>query len=144
MKKTTIIFIALLLFFVAGCSNKEVIIHNYTYTGENEFWMAEYNIICTKTFTDKEHYKYYRDGVFTATYKKDLSKLAPANYLEMSYESSIVKGEMQEYLNGSPHQKTYSINDGGSGGVFEKKDEIIKVTINVDGKIQSLELKNVQ
>ena len=39
-------------------------------------------------------------------------------------------------------EKSYTLKSTTSGGVIESKDEVIKVTINIDGHIQILELKN--
>lgn len=35
------------------------------------------------------------------------------------------------------------MKSAGSGQAIENKDEIIKVNINLDGKIQTIELRNV-
>ncbi len=52
VRKIAIILTTIMLFMVAGCSNKDVIKHNYTYKGENEFWTAQYKVDSTGTFTN--------------------------------------------------------------------------------------------
>ena len=137
-----------MLFIIVGCSNKEVIKHNYTYKGENEFWTAEYKVNGTGAFTEKDNKTSYESkcsDVFTVTYKKDLSELSSVKNLEISYESSAGGGEItKDYDDGSSPQETYTMNSGSTNGAIENKDEVIKVIINLDGKIQTIDLKNEQ
>lgn len=148
MRKATVILISIMLFMIVGCSNQEVIKHNYTYKGENEFWIAEYKVNGTGTFTKKDNKTSYESKcseVFTVTYKKDLSELSSLKHIEISYKSSARGGKITEdYDDGSSPQKTYTMNSGGTGGAIENKDEVIEVTINLDGNIQTIELKNEQ
>lgn len=135
-----------MLLTITGCSSKEVIKHNYTYKGENELWTAEYVMNGTGTFTKKDgtlHYESNSNKILTVTYKKDISQLSSVKHLEISYESSVGGGKKAEdYNDGPPKEKTYTIKSGGTGAI-ENKDEVIKVNINIDGKIQTIELKNV-
>lgn len=39
-------------------------------------------------------------------------------------------------------QKTYTLSGGGIGNATVKEDETITVTIDLDGDVQKLELKN--
>lgn len=143
MRKIAIILITIMLFMVAGCSNKNVIKHNYTYKGENEFWTAQYKVNSTDTFTkkdDKLHYEGNSNDILTVTYKKNISDLSSVKHLEISYKSSAGYGSIGQ---NSPRKKTYTMTSSSTtGGATENKDEIIKVTINLDGKIQTIELKN--
>ncbi len=45
----------------ANCSNKEtnepkqdIVNHNYTFKDENDMWAAEYKVVGTETFTEKD------------------------------------------------------------------------------------------
>jgi len=131
-----------------GCSDKEVIKHNYTYIGESELWTAEYKVNGTGTFAEKNgktEHKSNSDSTLTVIYKKDLSELSSVQNLEVSYESSAGGGKLSIDFNGSPpDKKTYTLNSSSTGGAIENKDEIIEVNINIDGKIQIIELKNKQ
>jgi hypothetical protein len=138
-----------MLLIVTGCSNKEVIKHNYTYKGENELWTAEYKVNGIGKFTKKDgitDYKSNSDEVLTITYKKELSEIASVKHLEISYESSAGGGTLtNNYDKNNPlSQKTYTLKSSCVGGAIETKDEIIKVNINLDGKTQTIELKNVK
>lgn len=148
MRKTSIILIIIVLCIVAGCSNKEVIKHNYTYKGENELWTAEYKVNSTGTFTEKDSNTDYESNsniTLTITYKKDLSQLSSVKHLEISYESSAGGGNLNlNFDDNPPNEKTYTLKSSSTGGAIENKDEIVKVNINLDGKTQVIELKNVQ
>lgn len=143
VRKIAIILITIImLFMITGCSNKDVIKHNYTYKGENEFWTAQYKVNSTGTFTkrdDKLHYEGNSRDTFTVTYKKNISELSSVKHLEISYKSSVGSGSIGQ---NSPRKKTYTMTSSGTGGAIDDKDEVIKVTINLDGKIQTIELKN--
>ena len=57
----------------------------------------------------------------------------------------MIKGLTNNFDNNGPlNQKTYTLKSSGSGIEIENKDEIIEVNINLDGKTQKIELKNIQ
>lgn len=145
MKKISIISFALLILIVTGCSKKEIIKHNYTYKGENELWSAEYTTNGTAIFEQNDskmdvgtESKYK----LTVTYKKDLSDLSSVKKLVISYDASSSGGSLSEVYSEdeSITSKTFTLSGGGSFIPIE--NEIIKVTINIDGDVQILELKN--
>ncbi|MDY2630569.1 MAG: hypothetical protein SOV85_04360 [Clostridium sp.] len=130
MKKIISIFIIFILLIITGCLNKNINQYNYSYKGKNEFWTAEYHITGNDTTCEK---------IFTITYNYDISQLSSIKRLEISYESSVANGGIEEIVQ---PEKSYTLKSTTSGGVIESKDEVIKVTINIDGHIQILELKN--
>lgn len=147
MKKLTIILLILLA--VIGCSKKDVDKHNYIFKGENEFWSAEYVVNGTVTFTNKDgtlHAESESNEIFTVTYKKELSDLDSIKSLEISYESTTGGGKLTSEFNkdNPPIKKTFTMKSGSKGGAIEDKDDVIKVKINIDGNIQTFELKNEQ
>jgi hypothetical protein len=148
LRKVASILIVIMIFIIAGCSNKEIIKHNYTYTGQNEFWSAEYKVNGTGIFTEKNgktEYQSNSDNTLTVTYKKGLAELSSVKHLQISYESSAGSGSINlEFKDTPPNEKTYTHKSSSKGGAIEKKDEIIKVNITLDGKTQTIELKNVQ
>lgn len=145
MKKITVIMIALLMLIVTGCSKKEVIKHNYTYKGENEYWEATFTTNGTETFEqtdsklDIDTESKYK---LTVTYKNDLSDLASVKKFGISFETLSLGGSLTEEFNEneSIKSKTFILSGGGSSIPIE--NDIIKVTINIDGDVQTLELKN--
>jgi len=148
VRKANIILIVLMLFIVVGCSNKEVIKHNYTYKGENELWTAEYKVNGTGTFTKKDDKKYYQSNsssTLTISYKKDLSELSQVKHMEISYESSAGASKLNlNFDDNPPNEKKYILKSSSVGGAIENKDEIINVKISLDGNTQAIELKSVK
>lgn len=136
-----------MLLIITGCSNKQVVKHNYIYRGENEFWTAEYRVDAVGIFKEDNgntNYKSESNTTLTVTYKKNLSELLSVKHLEISYESSAKGGKLTDNFDSThPIEKTYTLKSSGSGVAIEHKDERIKVNINIDGKIQTIELKNV-
>ena len=65
-------------------------------------------------------------------------------HLEISYKTSAGGGKLTlDSDSGEPiMQKTFALSSGSSGGAIENRDEIIKVTISLDGKIENIELTN--
>lgn len=139
------IVIIMMLLVITGCSNKEVIKHNYFYKGENEFWTAEYKINGTGVFEEnngKTQYDSNCDKAFKITYKNDISQLYSVKHLEISYKSSVSGGNIvEDYEDGLHALKTYNITSSSSGGAIENENEVIEVKINLDGEIQTIELK---
>lgn len=143
-----IVIMIFTLFTITGCSNKDVIKHNYTYKGENELWTAEYKVNDTGAFTKKDgtlHYEGNSNNILTVTYKKEITQLSSIKHLEISYKSSVGGGKLAEdFDNGCPKKKTYTLKSNSTGGAIENKDEVIKVNVSIDGNTQTIELKNVQ
>lgn len=149
MRKTVSILIFIVLLILTGCSNREVINHNYTYKGENEFWTVEYKVTGTGIFNERNNKTEYESNsskTLTVSYRKNLSDLSSVKYLEISYESSAGGGKLTENFdkNHPISEKTYMVKSSAIGGAIENKNEIIKVNINMDGKVETIELKNVQ
>lgn len=130
---------------VIGCSKKEVIKHNYVFTGENELWEAEYKVDATGTFTengDNTEYTTSTENTLTVTYKKDITELASVKKLEISYQSSAGGGGIAADFNDNPpSEKTYVVRGSSKGGAIENREEVVKVNITLDGKTQVIEIK---
>lgn len=146
MRKAIVILLAVMMLNTSGCY-KDVIEHNYTFKGENECWDVKYTVDATEIFTKKKNilgYDCNSDKLFTIAYKKELSDLSSIKNLKVSYKSHAESGSIsEEYNDGPPTEKTYTIKTGGKGRAIEGKDEVIKVTIDIDGNIQTINLKNV-
>jgi hypothetical protein len=131
---------------ITSCSNKDVIKYNYTYKGENEFWTAEYRVNGIKIFTEKNgtlEYDNSGNNELTVTYKNELSQLNSVRHLEISYKSSCSAAtSSMNYTRGSSKKKTYTLRSNNNGSAIENEDDIIQVLINLDGKLQTFELKS--
>ena len=147
MKKLIIIAVSILTIIFCGCSNKEVIEHNYIYTGENENWTAEYTVTGVGIFTEKDgrtNYESEHKKRLEVTYKKDISNLALVKNLEISYETSVGGGSSTLYWDDdeSIMEKSFILSGVSRNGAIENKDETIKVSIDIDGNVEKIELKN--
>lgn len=152
MKKILVIMLSLVMILIAGCSKKEVndsYENNYTFQGENDRWEAKFISEGTVTFTEKNSntdVKTKENELLTVTYKGELSDLSKVKHLEIEYESDLGKGKLEKnYGEGeSISTKTFTLTSSVSGGPIMDENEVIKVTINLDGKEETLELKNVK
>ncbi|MGL5694009.1 MAG: hypothetical protein ACRCXA_08020 [Peptostreptococcaceae bacterium] len=144
MKKLVNILIIFILLMTTGCLNKDVVRHEYTFKGESESWRAEFKLSAKEIFKDNNKVKYTStcDKLLTVTYKNDLSELDQVKRIEISYETGTSGGSTKEdYDNEVRPHKVYYHSSSSTNGSIEKKDEIIKVTINVDGNIETMEIK---
>lgn len=138
-----------MLLTITGCSNKQVDNIDYTFKGENEFWTAEYQVKGIGTFSKKFgqiNFDSDLNKTLTVTYTKDISQLSSVKHIEISYEdiTSPLKGKtlIEDYKNDSHARKTYILKSHTTGSAIEAGNSIIKVTINIDKQIQTIELKN--
>lgn len=149
MKKiVSIIVITVATLIFAGCSNNEIVKHDYTYKGENELWTAEYKAIGESGFINKDDRKIYTsksDAVVTVTYKKDIYELSSVKKLKITCKSSTGEVSQTEELGEDEtlNRKTFTVKNEVKDSVVESKDEIIKVDIELDGKESMLDLKYV-
>jgi len=136
MKKIAFIMISVLLLALSGCSQQKDTEKHYTYTGESEKWSVEYKMTSTDSTAERS---------LAATYKGDVSRLAAVKNLEISYESSSGGGKMTRNFNGkAPAEKTFTLTSITEGGAVESRGETINVTINMDGTMETLQLKSTK
>lgn len=147
MKRRLFVLVLLVMVALSGCDNKDVIKHNYYFYGENDDWLAGLEYDAKEVFTKKKdgalEYDCEDKEKFVATYKGDLSDLANINHIEIGYESKTGGSKFtSDYEEGDgPKGLSFTLSGGGKGGALLQKDEIITVTINLDGDIQTLEIK---
>lgn len=143
MKKRMIVFVLSLL--LVACSTKEVVVHDYRYTGESEHWLAVFEVKGTGTFTEKDqkiHYESESQTNFTLEYKGALEELSALKFLKYQYDTSARGGESTQTFDRPPTTNSFSSSSGGKNGAIETQDETIKVTVEWDGRKESFELTN--
>lgn len=151
MKKRISIVIIAIMLLLTGCTttNNETKTNtfNYTFKGENESWVAEYIVNETETFTEKDgktNYDNHGDNVLTVIYKNDISELSSVKHMEISFKSiSSSVSLVTDFNDASPNEKTFILKSGFENGALTIKNQVITVTVNLDGKIQTFELTNV-
>ena len=154
MKKLFFLYIMLSVLIFANCSNKEtnepkqdIVNHNYTFKDENDMWAAEYKVVGTETFTEKDgllDVETESNNELTVTYKGELTALSSVKHMEISYESSTNGGKMINDYDKDEciTSKAFIISSGGKNCAIPSENDIIKVYINIDGVENMLELKN--
>lgn len=139
---TIIVLLALTVWYLKGDENKI----SHIYKGQNKNWVAQYEVNGTETFKNKKSTLSYKNdvkNVLMVSYKGNLSRINKAKHIEISYKSSAGGGVKSEDLDGQSTPKTFTLKSIGQNGAIENKDEVIEVVINLDGKIETLELKNI-
>jgi hypothetical protein len=119
--------------------------HIYSYEGENELWSAQFLIDCTETWTDKDgtlDYENESDMNLTLNYKGELSDLSSVRHMEISYSTDFISmGSTSDLEEGSIKSKTFTLKSNGKNSALPDKDDIITVTVNLEGDIQTFELR---
>ncbi len=132
----------LVLLLTIGCSNKKVTHHNYTFRGQSENWMGEFKVIATETFTKKDVVEYDSESeeFFTLTYKGDIEQLQSVEEFKYRYEKLYGAGSQSKT---GPPEKVMVRRTKNKGNAIVRKDEVIKVIVEVDGKTETFELINI-
>jgi hypothetical protein len=125
MRRIAVILASIFLLVLYGCSITK---NSYMYKGENETWTVQYKV----TFNEGKY-----NSSFIATFKGDTSQLSPEKNIIISYQSTASGGTIIKKFN----EQTYTFTSSGEGGAIENNNEVMNVTINIDGKIQTIELK---
>ena len=134
---------AFLLFALIGCSDKNVIRHNYTFAGESESWTAVYKQKGKEIFTQKDgslEYDKESQGELLLTYKNDVADLESIEDFDVSF-TCIMGGasESIHYEGDEPRraEKTYTLK---TIGTLVRENEVVKVTVAIDGREETIEL----
>lgn len=146
LRKIINILMIFILLMITGCTNKNVVKHEYTFKGESKSWIAEYKISGEEIFGEKNKRVDYTsrcDKLLTVTYKNDLSELDSIKHIEISYKSSSSEGKISEdYDDDIRPSQTYTNKSSSGNGSIENKEETINVTINIDGNVETIKLKS--
>jgi hypothetical protein len=139
--------LALMILLLTGCLNKELIHHNYTYKGESKDWIGGFEVRTTQTFKEideKPHYDTESEYIFTLTYKGEIEDLLEVQELQYSYEYLYKRsGDTIEKPNDKEIMYKEIIYRKSSEGIrIISRDDVIKVTVEVDGKAETFALIN--
>jgi hypothetical protein len=118
--------------------------YHYSFCGENDRWKAEYTVEGEGVFTRIKgtlHYNNRVDNLFTLTYKGDLSELASVRRFGSSYETSTGGGSESMELESALTEKVFRHHSSSINGAVAIPEDIIRVTVTMDGKIEQFELK---
>ncbi|WP_100372245.1 hypothetical protein [Bacillus sp. FJAT-45037] len=139
---TAIIFLMLLL---SACSNEEVIKNNYSFTGEGQYWEAEYIYEGTEIWEEEDnrtHYSHENEETFVLTFKGSLEETQSIKRVGYSYDTTTGEGSGSREFDEPPNEITLRSGGGGTGSKI-KEDEIISVIVKWNGLEESFELVNI-
>lgn len=145
-KKMMCLIFFVMLIFLTSCKEKDVIYHNYTFEGENDEWSAIFKVTGKTSFSKTNgtlSSKSESNEVLAVTYKGELSELSTVKHIEISYKNSAGGSSISNNYNENENitNKTFTIKSGGKNVAIINEDEIIEVTINIDGNSQIVSLK---
>lgn len=129
--------------------NDDYIENHYVFKGESEMWTGEMTVDSTLLFFEKEGVlgcdSNEREKLIV-TYKGNVSDLGPVKKLKIDYDAPSSRGGGLEdnYDYACPLQeKTFIFSSGGSGGALIHDDAVITVTVTIDDKTESFEMRNI-
>ena len=143
VKKVIVLVIIFLFCTLLGDANSDIIQNRFIFTGENDSWSAVYVHNTMGWFTQSTYGLGFRskgNDYLTVTYKKDLSNLADVKQFKLSYQLDSSSG--YDSMDGPPGTKNFTFQ--GASGSLIRQDAVYTVTVNLDGSMQTIELKNNQ
>lgn len=146
MKKLWIVLLAIAaIATVVFVWNRDVVDYTYTYMGENESWTAELVGEGKWIFRDKGDFANVKtDGYYqmTITYKGELSDLQALDYFQVGYDAGSLGASSLEIKGEWIEEKQFVFER--FAGMEAGKEAIVTVTVEMDGDMETFELKNVE
>lgn len=106
----------------------------YVFNGENTNWNARYTVKIKEASTINE---------FTLNYNWEIDELLDGKKLKYYYESSAGKGEQTVELRSGPlSENTFKIITLETGNDIVRKDETIRVVVQIDDEVEEFTLEN--
>ena len=128
-------------------ADSDYVQNDYVFSGESESWMGELDMEYWRQFFERDGVlgcDSSEDTILTVTYKGDVSELSSVKHIKIAYETNSGSGSMEEeYSADEPiQQTTFTLWGSGTNGVQAQKDDIVTVTVTIDGVTESIELKS--
>jgi hypothetical protein len=140
LKKILTVFITMMV--LTACSREENH-YVYTFSGEGEYWEAEYSMNGTEIWGEKQGrttYSNENSDKFVITYKGSLNELSSVKYLEYTYETSTGGGSSTREFDEPPTEVTFKNMGRAVNGAKVSEDEVIQVNVKWDDHKESFEL----
>ncbi|MCL7745625.1 hypothetical protein [Halalkalibacter alkaliphilus] len=144
MKSLVPISLLLLTLLLSACSNEEVIKHDYLFTGEGQYWEAEYIYEGTEIWGEENNrttYSHEKKDTFVLTFKGSLDEMQSIKNLDYSYQTSAGGSSVSREFDQPPNDISFRTSGGGTGAKINK-DETIPVIVKWNGSEESFELIN--
>ncbi len=149
MKKRMAGLIAILVFLIVGCSNNDFKVHRTIFRGQSPNFTGEFLADSTERFFRIDgtlHYQNKESTLLTITYKGELSDLASVKQVQIVCDRGTGISSLQQCIEeGDPplFEKTFRIAGGGGNCALVMQDAVVRVTIDLDGKTETLDLKAI-
>ena len=140
MKKGIALTIIMLVLIIIAFLSEKPNNYQYIFTGEGDYWKAEYVSKGTETWEkedDRTTYSNEHSDVLILTYTGSLKDIS-SKKLEYSYQTNSSSGSStREFTN----ERTFKHRSGGNGAIV-RENEIIQVNVKWDDQEESFELTN--
>lgn len=155
MKKLILCLLVLSLLMACACRKYDDIIQaEYTYAGKSECWSGTFKLeVLQKFYTEDGVLKFdgEANGVLTLKYKGESSDFTNVKHASIEYGSAQLGTSKQTETSTGQHnfvpfgldsttELTFNFSRTDLSN-FAGPDEVVNVTINIDGDEQALELK---
>lgn len=121
--------------------NKDVIKHDYTFTGESENWSAAFEVEGEEVFYEEEEVmKRDRDvqSEFKLTYKGSLDELSSVKELSYGYKTSKSASEVNRTFEDAPlDEKVFTL----TGSTLVREDRTIEIFVEWDDQAETFILE---
>ncbi len=133
-------------FWITNDGSREVIEHDYTFTGEDKNWKATFHIKGQEVFYVKDNVVQYEsnyDTTFKLIYKGDLSDLSELNELQYGYVTPLSHFKATKHFDTPSKRKVFVENGSGSGNIIRPEERIF-VTVQWDAQIEKFTLTSAK
>ena len=148
MKKKTAyggLVLVLLIGIIWWFYHNDLTFYHYIFRGESQTWSAQLDSLGNIIKSEKNGrltYDCNNENTLVITCKKDIREMADVKRLEIYYEGGGLGGSLIEnYYQGGLRQRIYTLKPGGIDGPPVEPDDIVRVTISVDGEQEIIELQ---
>lgn len=141
--KKLLLFLALIPLLLAGCEEKED--YRYVYSGEGEYWQAEYIYEGTEIWRKEgDKHSYSNSDSYNAriVFKGSADELSALGELEYSFDAGSRGASHSAQFDAPPESREFTVSGGSRGGAKLREDEVIYVTVRWDGMEESFQLHN--
>lgn len=146
MRRIVFFLLMILLLIFAGCGNKDKSKYSFVFQGGSKDWVGVARYDITEKFTKKEgvlNYKNEENKCIKVIYRHKLSDLLNAKKISIAYKSNSKSGKLSEEIDKTLKSKIFTIKGGCKNTTIIRKDETIRVTVTLDGKKQTFQLKRL-
>ncbi|HLR63248.1 MAG TPA: hypothetical protein VK097_12520 [Lentibacillus sp.] len=118
--------------------NKDVISHDYTFTGESENWSAVFEVEGKEVFYEEEEVLKLdsnANSAFELMYKGSLEELSSVSRMRYEY---VTPNSVMERTTNSPPNETFFTDRGND---LVRQEAVIKVTVEWDGSTETFTME---